>query len=170
MGAEVSQPCRPAEAPRSGCVARSRALRQDPGMTADIRDLHIFREKIVVAWAEALRLGNTRLAAILMKSIVGIDLTIAEINEIHARTLPQVEALNGWSERSSASAGPSHARGGTTHYSESLHLSGFAPRSVSSLDLGRPSGRLFFFSTTTLHGRWVARAGRGGRMFRIIAN
>ena len=62
-------------------------------MTADIRDLHIFREKIVVARAEALRLGNTRTAAILMKSILGIDLTIAELEECRARTLPHVEAL-----------------------------------------------------------------------------
>ena len=62
-------------------------------MTADIQDLHIFREKIAVARAEALRLGNTRVAAILINSILGIDLTIAELEECHTRTLPHVEAL-----------------------------------------------------------------------------
>ena len=62
-------------------------------MDENIRDLHIFREQIANARAEALRLGNTRLGALLLKSIVGIELTIAELDESYARTLPQVEAL-----------------------------------------------------------------------------
>ena len=51
------------------------------------QELRRFREKVVViAHAEALRLGYEKLA----QSIVGVDLTIAEVV---ARTQPQVEAL-----------------------------------------------------------------------------
>ena len=62
-------------------------------MRGDIRDFYKIREKTVIAWAEALRLGKTALVALLTKSIVGIDLTIAELEEDYARTRPQVEAL-----------------------------------------------------------------------------
>ena len=62
-------------------------------MEGDIQDLYRLREKTVIARAEAQRLGHTALAAILTKSIAGIDLTIAELDAIHARTRPQVEAL-----------------------------------------------------------------------------
>ena len=62
-------------------------------MQADIQDLQKFREQVAIARAEALRLGDTRLASLLAKSMVGIDLTIAELEEDYARTRPQVEAL-----------------------------------------------------------------------------
>ena len=62
-------------------------------MDENSRDLHIVREQIANARAEALRLDNTRLGALLLKSIAGIELTIAELDESYARTLPRIEAL-----------------------------------------------------------------------------
>ena len=62
-------------------------------MQANMQDLHRLREQTVIARAEALRLGKTALVSLLTKSIVGIDLTIAELEEDYARTRPQVEAL-----------------------------------------------------------------------------
>ena len=62
-------------------------------MQGDIQELHRLREKVAIARAEALRLGHTKLAALLAKSMIGIDLTIAELVEIDTRTRPQVEAL-----------------------------------------------------------------------------
>ena len=62
-------------------------------MQGDIQELHKLREKIAIACTEALRLGHTKLASLLARSMVEIDLTIAELDEGYARTQPQVEAL-----------------------------------------------------------------------------
>ena len=69
------------------CLA---VLKQDPGMQADLQELHKFREKVAIARAEALRLGHTKLAERLAQSMVGIERTIAELEEDYARTGPQV--------------------------------------------------------------------------------
>ncbi len=62
-------------------------------MQTDIEELHGFREKVAIARTEALRLGHKKLAERLAQSMVGIDLTIAELEEDYARTRPHIEAL-----------------------------------------------------------------------------
>ena len=62
-------------------------------MEGDIHDLRRFRDKIAAAYAEAMRLGDSRVASIMMRSMVGIDLTIEQLKRDHARTRPQIEAL-----------------------------------------------------------------------------
>ena len=62
-------------------------------MQSDTQELFRLLDIVIIVRARALRLGQTTLAALLATSIVGIKLTIAELDEGYARTLPQVEAL-----------------------------------------------------------------------------
>ena len=62
-------------------------------MHADVRDLYRLREQTNVARAEALRLGNPALHAILTMSLLAIEERLTEFGEHHARTRPQVETL-----------------------------------------------------------------------------
>ena len=62
-------------------------------MEGDLQNLRRFRDKIAAVYAEALRLGDARVASIMMKNMIEVDSTIEKLEQDYARTRPQVEAL-----------------------------------------------------------------------------
>ena len=58
-----------------------------------MQDLQKLYQEIEAARAEATRLGNPTLHAILTMSLLVVGEKLAGLGDVHARTTPQVEAL-----------------------------------------------------------------------------